>query len=66
MDDARTYADVNIFLSDRLLRVQLKPRFYLHFEFLAEVLLMKLVNSLDIAENDISLAAQGLRNVFAQ
>lgn len=27
---------------------------------------MKLMNSLDIAKNDISLAAQSLRNVFAQ
>jgi hypothetical protein len=37
-----------------------------HFEFCTKMLLMKLVNPFNVAENDISLSTQCLRDVIAK
>lgn len=47
-------------------QVSITAHFYSHLELLAEMLMMKIVNPLDVPKDDVSLATQGLRNVFAQ
>lgn len=48
------------------IRHKRQTSFNSHLELLAKVLRMELVDPLDVAEDDVSLAAQRLRNVFAQ